>query len=201
MRKPVKHSAPAKAANTAKGNTPAKATKPAPPAPKPPAPKPPANLQEEIGKKQPFEIAEQEAYLNILRTCSHAAREFAVLFRDHGLSDPQYNALRIVGSAGDEGIRSETIRERMVGLDSDVTRLVDRLQEARLVVRRRCQNDARCVYVTATPSGRALLKRVQPKADALHREQFGHMSRADLDVLNRLLFSARSRVSSRTRER
>jgi len=189
MRKPVKHSAPAKAAHTAKANKPVRL-----------AAKPPANLQEEIGKKQPFEIAEQEAYLNILRTCAHAAREFAVLFREHGLSDPQYNALRIVGSAGDEGIRSETIRERMVGLDSDVTRLVDRLQEARLVERRRCQNDARCVYVTATPSGRALLKRLQPKADALHREQFGHMSRADLDVLNKLLFSARHRASSRTRE-
>ena len=151
----------------------------------------PSNLQEEIGKHKPFDLAEQEAYLNLVRTLSHVAGDFAALFRGHGLSEPQYNALRIVGSAGAEGIRSETIRERMVGLDPDVTRLVDRLERSKLVARTRCPVDRRCVYVVATTEGRALLRKLQPRVDALHRAQFGHMSRKDLDALNRLLFHAR----------
>jgi len=156
-------------------------------------------LQQEIGKRDPFEVAEQEAYLNIARTRARAAAGFAELFRSHGLSEPQYNALRIAGASGTDGVRCDTIAERMVGLDPDVTRLIDRLEKAGLVARARCTRDRRCVYVAATAAGRALLRKLHPKVEALHRAQFGHLSGSELAALNRLLVKARAELPEATR--
>ena len=150
-------------------------------------------LGEEIGKAGAYALVEQETYLNLLRTQAVLSREFELLFRAHGLSDPQYNALAIAGSAGREGIRSEQIGRRMVALDPDTTRLIDRLVRRGLVERKPLESDRRCVVVVATRAGRELLRRLEPKVLALHREQLGHMRRRDLEELGRLLALARQR--------
>ena len=79
----------------------------------------PRNLQEEIGKVSAFDLPEQEAFLNLLRTHAELAGEFATLFKEFGLSEPQYNALRIVAAAGARGIRSETIGVQMIARDPE----------------------------------------------------------------------------------
>ena len=58
------------------------------------------SLERQIGKAGGFDLPEQEAYLNLLRTCGSLAGEFDQLFAQHGLSDPQYNALRILRGHG-----------------------------------------------------------------------------------------------------
>lgn len=61
-------------------------------------------LQQELGKRHPFELAEEEAYLNIARTASVLGAEFHRLFRQYGLSEAGYNVLRILrGAAGARG--------------------------------------------------------------------------------------------------
>ena len=154
---------------------------------------PPRNLQQEIGKAEPFGQPEQEAYLNLVRTHAMFAREFAALFKLHGLSDPQYNALRIIGAAGKAGIKSETVGERMIAQDPDTTRLIDRLQKAGLVVRERSAEDRRCVFITITADGSQLLRRLSRKVKQLHTQQLGHMTTQQLKQFNALLFAARQR--------
>ena len=151
----------------------------------------PRNLSEEIGKSEPFELPEQEAYLNLRRTHALLAHQFNQLFKQHGISDPQYNALRIIAASGPNGIRSETIRARMVAQDPDTTRLVDRLGKAELVERFRAVDDRRCVLVRATAKGHELLSTLNQHVNALHRAQLGHLTKAQLKQLNTLLFSAR----------
>jgi DNA-binding MarR family transcriptional regulator len=151
----------------------------------------PRNLREEIGKRRAFEAPEQEAYLNLARTFSILHAAVARLFKDHGLSDPQYNALRIIVGSGAEGIRSETMGERMIAHDPDTTRLIDRLQKAGLVERRKDPDDRRCVKVIATRSGRALVEKLHEPLLELHRAQLGHLKRTELRQLNDLLFRAR----------
>lgn len=151
----------------------------------------PRNLQEEIGKVTGFDCPEQEAFLNLLRTHAGLAGEFAQLFKEFGLSEPQYNALRIVAAAGTRGIRTETIGARMVARDPDTTRLIDRLVKAGLVSRRRSEEDRRCMLVGITDDGRQMLRRLRPRVDRMHREQLGHLDSRDLARLSELLFRAR----------
>jgi DNA-binding MarR family transcriptional regulator len=151
----------------------------------------PRNLQEEVARRRPFDDPAQEAYLNLLRTHAVLSREFDQLFRAHGLSSPQYNALRIIAGAGEDGIRSESIGELMIAQDPDTTRLVDRLERAGLVRRQRWSDDRRVVLVRATDAGRRVLDGLLEQVSALHGRQLAHMRREDVEALSRLLFEAR----------
>lgn len=157
---------------------------------------PPADLASEIGKEHPFEIAGQEAYLNLIRTRSVLAADFAPVFRAAGLGEAQYNALRIVTGSGPNGARIDTIRRRLVDRDPDVSRLVDRLEKAGLVTRGSDPDDRRAVRIIATDEGRRLARRLRRDLDRIHRTQFAHLADAELEALNRLLFKARQRPSS-----
>ncbi len=156
---------------------------------------PPADLASEIGKEHPFEIAGQEAYLNLIRTRSVLAADFAPLFRAAGLGEAQYNALRIVVASGREGVRIDTIRRRLVDRDPDVSRIVDRLAKAGLVRRGNDPDDRRAVRIVATDEGRRLARKLRRDLDRIHRTQLSHLDEVELDALNRLLFKARQRPS------
>ena len=101
-------------------------------------------LRSELQKRTVFDNPRQEAYLNLVRTHSLLAGEFARLFREHGISDPQYNALRILAGQG-EPMHIHQIAERMVAEQTDISRLIVRLDKAGLVKREQCSNDRRVV--------------------------------------------------------
>jgi DNA-binding MarR family transcriptional regulator len=148
-------------------------------------------LQEELGKRQPFASPEQEACLNLLRTHDHMQHPFSRLFQKHGLSEPQYNVLRILRGAGGEGLPCLEVAARMITRTPDITRLVDRLEEAGLAERARTAADRRKVLVRITPAGLARLARLDRPVLDLHKELLGHLSCEELAELNRLLVKAR----------
>ncbi len=145
------------------------------------------NLQDEIGKKKPFELAEEETYLNVRRTAATLESYFGRLFRKSGLSEATYNVLRILRSAGDEGRCWSDIREDLVVPVPDVTRLIDRLEKAGHVERVRCVTDRRKVYVRITSKGRQVVEKLDEPVRNLLRGRLGHLGEADLRKLSRLL--------------
>ncbi len=148
-------------------------------------------LQEEIGKKNPFDSLEQETALNLFRTMDHLQQDSFRLFQEHGLSGPQYNVLRILRGHGGEGRSCCEIAADMITRTPDITRLVDRLEQAGWVQRRRDPDDRRIVRVQITAAGLELLSRLDQPVRDLHKRQLGHLSRSELRELNRLLVKAR----------
>ncbi|MCC6426069.1 MAG: MarR family transcriptional regulator [Phycisphaerales bacterium] len=149
-----------------------------------------------MGKRNPFDLPEQEAYLNLIRTAACLNVEFERFFRDHGLSVATYNALRILRGATigakPPGRRAcSEIGDQMVAQVPDVTRVVDRIEQLGLAERCRCENDRRVVYVRITRKGIDLLARLDKPLLDLHRGQLGHLSRRELSDLNKLLVKAR----------
>lgn len=151
----------------------------------------PNDLGAELGKHDPFESLEQEAYLNILRTASHVSVNFDRLFALAGLSMPLYNTLRIVAGHGKCGVPSQTIAKHLVSRGPDVTRLVNRLVKQGLVERTPCGRDRRVVYIRLLPAGQKVLDKLRPEVSQLHRVQLGHLGPEKLRRLNKLLFEAR----------
>jgi MarR family transcriptional regulator, 2-MHQ and catechol-resistance regulon repressor len=151
---------------------------------------PPRDLADELGKTSPFLCPEQEAYLNLVRTHEHLAGDFARLFKQHGLSDPQYNALRILRGEG-KPMQVYQIAERMVTPQTDITRLVVRLEKAGLVERQRCGEDRRVVWVTLTDRGKAVLRKLDRPVKELHETHFRQLNERELKSLNQLLFRSR----------
>ncbi|MCS7467913.1 MarR family transcriptional regulator [Stieleria sp. ICT_E10.1] len=147
-------------------------------------------LADEIGKRDPFSSLQQETYLNLLRTSTQLQREFVLLFESAGLSDSQYNVLRILQGAGTP-MQIYQIGQHLITPQADISRLIDRIAKANLVKRERCGEDRRVVWIRLAPKGRAALKKLAKPLEDLHRSQFNELSKQELAILNELLFRAR----------
>lgn len=80
----------------------------------------------------------------------------------HGITRPQYNALRILRGAGQTGLPRHEIAARLVENAPDVTRIIDRLCKAGYVRRARSDSDRRESLAWITPTGLRLLVRIDP---------------------------------------
>ncbi len=150
-------------------------------------------LQKEIKKAKPFESAEQEAYLNLMRTSQILQEPFEKLMKPLNLSGTQYNVLRILRGAG-EPLPCGQIGDRMVTRDPDITRLLDRLEKRGLITRQRTATDRRVVLAAITSEGLRLLKRLDQPVMDLHVKQLGHLGRVKLQTLIDLLEAGREAV-------
>lgn len=155
----------------------------------------------DLRKRRPFDCAEEEAYLNLVRTADVLARQFDDLFKARGLSQPLYNCLRILVGAetttarcdGEPfyGLAIREIGDRLVAHAPDVTRLADRLENLGLAERRRCPADRRSVRVFPTVKGHETLAELAEPVAALHRRQLSHLGEEALTTLSGLLERAR----------
>ena len=143
-------------------------------------------LQHELKKKRPFDLIEEEAALNIVRTSDQLQIRFARLLREHGLTTSQYNVLRIL-----RGERNPLpileIASRTITVVPGITGLIDRLEEASFVRRLRCERDRRVVYVALTDRATKTLAALDEPLAALHRKVLGRLSKDELKELIRLL--------------
>src|SRR4051794_39877096 len=90
---------------------------------------------------------ETRAFLDLFRTCSLVVGQLNDTLRVADISQPQYNVLRILRGAGEAGLPSGEIGERMVNRDPDMTRLLDRMEARGLVTRARDSADRRVITV------------------------------------------------------
>jgi DNA-binding MarR family transcriptional regulator len=75
----------------------------------------------------------------------------------------------------------------MISRDSDITRLVDRLEKRGLVARSRGKKDRRVVRATITKAGMELLRRLDRPVSEFVREMMGSLDGRSLQELVQLL--------------
>jgi DNA-binding MarR family transcriptional regulator len=155
----------------------------------------PPGLQVELKQKRPFTSREQEAYLALLRTADALQVRMETKLKEFGLTGTQYNALRILRGAGQEGLPCSDIGERMITRDPDITRLLDRLQKRGLVERLRGKQDRRVIYGKITATGLKLLHDLDGPIEKHGREMLRHAGQARLKQLIDLLELVRSQKS------
>ena len=147
-------------------------------------------LQQELKKKQPFDVPAQAAALGLVRTNDQLQIQFARLFRQYGLTPSQYNVLRILRGEG-APLPILEIADRTVTVVPGITGLIDRLEAAGLVSRERSAADRRVVYVTLTDKAAKTLAKIDRPLVELHERLMGHMSRTEINELIRLLDKVR----------
>ena len=105
----------------------------------------------------------------LLRTADLLRRLIGAVVEPHGITAQQYNVLRILRGAGESGLPTLEIAERMIEQTPGITRLMDRLESKKLVARERCTKDRRRVWCRITKQGLALLAKLDaPIRDADH---------------------------------
>lgn len=153
-------------------------------------------LADEIQQSKPFDSARSEAYLNILRSASILEGRVSLLIREYGISQPQYNVLRILRGAGPEGLPCGEIASRMITREPDISRLLDRLHSSGLVSRARDESDRRVVRISLAEPGNQLLKRLKEPLQELLDDLMSPLGQAELRDLSRLLVLARSEADT-----
>src|SRR4051794_890812 len=148
-------------------------------------------LRDDLRQKKPFSSLHQEAHLNVVRTSSRLNDSVEDLLKPHGITGTQYNVLRILRGAEPDGLCRNELRDRMVTRMPDMTRLLDRMEEAGLVSRTRDDDDRRLVYTRITKAGRTLVDELDAPMGQLHKDQLGHLSASQLRSLVDLLTLAR----------
>lgn len=150
--------------------------------------------QKERGQTKPFKSREEELYLNLARTTEALSWKVVELLKSYELTGVQYNVLRILRGAGSEGLICSEISERLITKDSDVTRLLKRLENRHLISRERNPKDRRHVVTKITGAGLELLAELDEPVVNLHKKQLGHLGENLLEQLNALLVLARGEV-------
>jgi DNA-binding MarR family transcriptional regulator len=151
-------------------------------------------IQAEIQQTKPFSTLEDEALVSLQRTADRLQGRLGDMLKPRALSPTQYNALRILRGAGDEGRSCSEIAERMINRDPDITRLVDRLERRGLVKRCRDGKDRRVITTRITPAGLELLRSLDRPIEEFNRKLLGHMGEEQLRTLIKLLEAARQEI-------
>ena len=127
------------------------------------------SIEEEINGR--FRNEYHKGFINLTYTVKMLSHEFHKSLKTHGLTEPQYNVLRIL-----RGFRSQSplsigfIKQRMLDKDSDVSRIVDRLFEKGLLSRKENPDDRRQKSVEINTKGLELLDKMficEQKVDTL----------------------------------
>jgi DNA-binding MarR family transcriptional regulator len=108
-------------------------------------------------KQVRFESPAHEAFLNVLVAADHLRTQVGKICEEFGLTNGQYNVLRILRGVYPDGHPRCEIAARMLERAPDVTRLVDRLEAQGLVERDRSELDRRLSITRITPAGLRLL--------------------------------------------
>jgi DNA-binding MarR family transcriptional regulator len=137
-------------------------------------------IQREIRQNKAFASPEEEATVAMLRTADVLRGEAERTLEAYGITHQQYNVLRILRGSHPEPLPTLEIAERMIERAPGITRLIDRLEAAGLVSRKRCPEDRRIVHISITRAGLATLGASDEPVRAIARRRVGRLSRAEL---------------------
>lgn len=155
-------------------------------------------LHDEVGFPRPVKHKGHETLLNIYVTATRLIKETQRLLRPFGLTDAQFDVLMMLATQSENGSLNQTELSRMLLVNrSNVTGLIDRMEQAGWVTRISDSDDRRVNLVEMTGKGSALLekarkvyiKRVDEITSILSVEEENHLCEVLEKIRNQLSHS------------
>jgi len=123
-------------------------------------------IEEEI-KQTKFKNAFQKVAINLQFTAKWLEAAGNDFFKKFGITAQQFNILRILRGQNQNSISAAEIKQRMLDRNSDVSRLLDRLIDKKLVSKTQCESDKRATDVVITSAGMKLLAKIDESLDEI----------------------------------
>lgn len=144
------------------------------------------SLEEDIKQEKGFKSQHHKAVVNIMYTDGWIRGTLNGMLKPYGLTNQQYNVLRILRGSNPEPLSTSSIRDRMLDKMSDASRIVDRLFKKGLVERKTCSADKRLVDVYITKEGLKLLDLMDVAMDEFNAS-LGSITEEEAEALNTIL--------------
>lgn len=139
-----------------------------------------------------FASPAQEAVLNVFATESWLSGQISAALAPHGVTQAQYNVLRILRGSHPARLTCSDIGDRLLDRTPDVTRLLVRLEGQGLIERRRAAHDRRVVEVALTDAGLDVLAKLDGPVDRAMDRVTEHLTGDELAALSGLLETMRA---------
>jgi len=109
-----------------------------------------------------------------------------VMLKKNNLSIEQFNVLRILKGSGTSGLSVKEIAERIIETNSNVPRIIDKLEKKEYILRKSNPSDKRITNVTITTKAVDLLDKI--KLDHINIEEKSlPLSEEECNFVNKIL--------------
>lgn len=129
----------------------------------------------------------EDVSLNLRVASTLIYNEFEKITGAMGISSSQYNVLRILKGVYPGGYPRCEIASRMIERAPDITRIIDRLENQKLVERVRTDKDRRMSITKITKKGLKTVNELQPKVEKKHLEVTKKLNNDECRELSTLL--------------
>jgi len=137
-------------------------------------------------QQQQFKNEWHKLRVNLLYSASWLSGNIKEFIEPFGITQKQFNILRILRGQHPEEITILEIRSRMIDKMSDASRMVDRLAKKSLLHKRPCTEDKRQTRVRISDAGLQLLRRIDREIARMDEILF-NLNDEEAAVLNNLL--------------
>lgn len=149
-------------------------------------------IYDELKQTKKFADPRQEAAIALLRTADVLRGRIEAALLPHAISPEQYNVLRILRGAPDHSLPTLEIASRMITRAPNITRLIDKLVQKKLVSRCDHDRDRRVVVVKITPKGLELVNGISANVDDLDAKGLAALTKAQVETLIGILDAVRT---------
>jgi MarR family transcriptional regulator, 2-MHQ and catechol-resistance regulon repressor len=126
-----------------------------------------------------------EPFFRTLRSLAKCYQAFERYSAEHvratKLTPAQFDIIATLGNT--PGMNFKELGERTLITKGTLTGVVDRLERRGLVLRKKCELDARVTYVKLTPAGERAFARVFPAQVARMKDAFAQIPQRELEAL------------------
>lgn len=129
----------------------------------------------------------EEVDLNLRVALTLQDQKFNKIIEPFEITSAQYNVLRILKGVHPEGHARCEIASRMIERASDITRIIDRLEKQKLVVRDRTSEDRRISITRITEKGIQLVNKLKPLIENEHTKNTKELTDEECRQLSILL--------------
>tara|TARA_R110002050_G_C8962575_1_gene514669 strand:+ start:16853 stop:17305 length:453 start_codon:yes stop_codon:yes gene_type:complete len=143
-------------------------------------------LEDEL-KMSTIQNPHHRASLNIIFTGAWLGDRMNSLLKPFGISEQQYNILRILKGQKGASLNLQDISSRMIHKMSNTTRLVEKLRLKGFVERHICEENRRKVQISITPSGLKMIETVAVEISNNNADMASSMTDDEAAQLAKLL--------------
>ena len=134
---------------------------------------------------------DEKVLMAIVRAAEVFKRNHSTVFRNYGLSFPQYNVLRVLEASKNSQNKMSDICRIMLIPGANITGVAKRLEKDGFIIKKSDPGDERVTILEITPKGKRTLKNIEKEKDEWLDFMLGNLSETDklqlIDKVRRIL--------------
>lgn len=108
---------------------------------------------------------DEKVLMAIIRAAEHFKRVHSSVFRNFGLSFPQYNVLRVLDASKNGQNKISDVSRIMLVPSANITGLAKRLEKDGFIIKKSDPEDDRVTLLEITPKGKKTLQNIEKEKD------------------------------------